>query len=202
MVLRNNPAPKRVKHYTTILSVRSAFRNLFGNVLINKSLGQRIVDARGLAGLSQDALAAAVGVHPQTISKWERDQTTLRAGNLRAVASALGLSVEELTGAAGAPSAAPGVDDLTAVIMARDLDEDRRERQIEALGAAMRAEALLRTAAALEAEGVAAQDRARAVGAQARAVEAAERGATERAARGYPTPPARRVGGKRASKGS
>ena len=39
-----------------------------------KTIGSRIAIARKAKGINQDELAAAVGVHKQTISRWERGE--------------------------------------------------------------------------------------------------------------------------------
>lgn len=97
---------------------------------------------REAAGLTQAALAGIVGVHPNTVSKWESDSQGLHGENLTAVAGALGVTVEELSGAqseSGVSRATP--DDWT---LMRDLavatPEERRQLAFlwEALKVALR----------------------------------------------------------------
>ena len=60
------------------------------------SLGTQIKEARTALGLTQEALAEALGVVPQTISKWERDESQPDAAVLPAPADALQTSLDTL----------------------------------------------------------------------------------------------------------
>ena len=60
------------------------------------SLGTQIKKARTDLGLTQEALAEALGVVPQTISKWERDESQPDASLLPALADALQTSLDTL----------------------------------------------------------------------------------------------------------
>ena len=60
------------------------------------SLGTQIKAARTALGLTQEALAEALGVVPQTISKWERDESQPDAALLPALADALQTSLDTL----------------------------------------------------------------------------------------------------------
>ena len=60
------------------------------------SLGTQIKKARADLGLTQEALAEALGVVPQTISKWERDESQPDASLLPALADALQTSLDTL----------------------------------------------------------------------------------------------------------
>ena len=60
------------------------------------SLGTQIKAARTALGLTQEALAEALGVVPQTISKWERDESQPDAALLPALADALETSLDTL----------------------------------------------------------------------------------------------------------
>ena len=53
------------------------------------TLGERVRQARERAGLDQAALAAAVGVHAKTVSKWENDHQAPTDDMLAAIARAL-----------------------------------------------------------------------------------------------------------------
>lgn len=59
-------------------------------------LSEKIYFYRKKAGLSQDALAEAVGVSRQAVSKWETGDAVPETGKLLALASALGITVDEL----------------------------------------------------------------------------------------------------------
>lgn len=59
-------------------------------------LHEKIYYYRKKAGLSQDALAEKLGVSRQAISKWETAESVPETGKLLALASALGVTVDEL----------------------------------------------------------------------------------------------------------
>ena len=46
------------------------------------AMAQRLVDRRKAAGLSQEALAAQLGVSRQAVSKWERSESSPDTDNL------------------------------------------------------------------------------------------------------------------------
>ena len=76
------------------------------------TLGTRIAELRKQAGYSQEYLAQALNISRQAVSKWEQDQTSPDTGNLIALASLLGVSVEYLaTGKKPEPSAVHSVPD-------------------------------------------------------------------------------------------
>lgn len=52
--------------------------------------------ARLLAGLTQSALAARVGVHPITVTRWESGAIRPRPDMIRRLAAALGLTVADI----------------------------------------------------------------------------------------------------------
>lgn len=60
------------------------------------SMAQRLVDRRKAAGLSQEALAAQLGVSRQAVSKWERSESSPDTDNLIALAALYGVSLDEL----------------------------------------------------------------------------------------------------------
>ena len=60
------------------------------------AMAQRLVDRRKAAGLSQDALAAQLGVSRQAVSKWERSESSPDTDNLIALAALYGVSLDEL----------------------------------------------------------------------------------------------------------
>lgn len=57
---------------------------------------QRLVGRRKAAGLSQEALAAQLGVSRQAVSKWERSESSPDTDNLIALAALYGVSLDEL----------------------------------------------------------------------------------------------------------
>ena len=61
------------------------------------SLGERIMELRKAAGLSQLDLARAVEVSRQAVSKWETDQSNPDAANLIRLADILDTDIEYLT---------------------------------------------------------------------------------------------------------
>lgn len=60
------------------------------------AMAQRLVDRRKAAGLSQEALAAQLGVSRQAVSKWERSESSPDTDNLIALAAPYGVSLDEL----------------------------------------------------------------------------------------------------------
>ncbi len=60
------------------------------------AMAQRLVDRRKAAGLSQEALAAQLGVSRQAVSKWERSECSPDTDNLIALAALYGVSLDEL----------------------------------------------------------------------------------------------------------
>lgn len=78
------------------------------------TIGTRIAAARRAAGLSQEGLAAQVGVSRQAVAKWEADASLPGADNLQELARALHTSCDELL--TGVP-AAPGKEDELAPLL-------------------------------------------------------------------------------------
>ena len=60
------------------------------------AMAQRLVDRRKAAGLSQEALAAQLGVSRQAVSKWERSESSPDTDNFIALAALYGVSLDEL----------------------------------------------------------------------------------------------------------
>ena len=74
------------------------------------SVGQRISELRNERKISQNQLAAAMGVSRQAVSKWENGQSTPDAMNLIRLADVLNSDVEYLTtGRAVVPTRPPVV---------------------------------------------------------------------------------------------
>lgn len=60
------------------------------------AMAQRLVDRCKAAGLSQEALAAQLGVSRQAVNKWERSESSPDTDNLIALAALYGVSLDEL----------------------------------------------------------------------------------------------------------
>ena len=63
---------------------------------MNMTLGKRIAQYRKEKGLTQEALAQAMNVSAQAVSKWENDQTCPDIASLPALSRILGVTVDEL----------------------------------------------------------------------------------------------------------
>ena len=59
-------------------------------------LGERIKEAREKICMSQEALAEAVGMHTNTIARWERNEVTPRGNSLKKLSQALQVSISYL----------------------------------------------------------------------------------------------------------
>ena len=64
-------------------------------------LGERIAQARQLAGLTQKQLADKVGTTQRVLTYWEREAAGLRADQLAKLAEALGVSADYFLGRDG-----------------------------------------------------------------------------------------------------
>lgn len=65
---------------------------------MEETLGKRIVFHRKRLGLTQDALATALGVTAQAVSKWENDQSCPDITTLPKLAELFGITTDELLG--------------------------------------------------------------------------------------------------------
>lgn len=97
------------------------------------TIGQRILALRRAAGMSQEALAAAVGVSRQALGKWEADQSLPGLDNLLALAEALHTSCDELlTGrplsSEQPPAPSLSAEGMQALLDARETREAKRRR--------------------------------------------------------------------------
>lgn len=63
---------------------------------MNIEIANRLVERRRAAGYSQEALAAALGVSRQAVSKWERAESAPDTDNLIALARLYHISLDEL----------------------------------------------------------------------------------------------------------
>jgi len=66
-------------------------------------LGQRVAERRKAQGLTQAELAETVGISQQTLAHYENGRARIQVARLPHMAEALGISVEELIGAATKP---------------------------------------------------------------------------------------------------
>ena len=66
------------------------------------NLGNNISEKRKEKGMTQEELAANLGVSPQAVSKWENNLSCPDISLLPAIAKIFGMSVDELLGAASA----------------------------------------------------------------------------------------------------
>lgn len=70
--------------------------------------GERLHALREQAGLSQEQLAARLGLTQRAYAYWERNPVALRPDQLMRLAEALGVTAENLLGANGSRKRGPG----------------------------------------------------------------------------------------------
>ena len=101
------------------------------------TLGNRIASLRKAAGLSQEALAAKLGVSRQAIGKWEADASLPGLDNLHQLAKELGVTIDALLAGGGKPGAPAGSGEKTAPALSLEAiqamldaqDKTRQKRQ-------------------------------------------------------------------------
>lgn len=91
------------------------------------AMAQRLVDRRKAAGLSQEALAAQLGVSRQAVSKWERSESSPDTDNLIALAVLYGVSLDELLYGEAASDADSSEDGSTETVDEAKEAEDSAE---------------------------------------------------------------------------
>lgn len=91
------------------------------------AMAQRLVDCRKAAGLSQEALAAQLGVSRQAVSKWERSESSPDTDNLIALAALYGVSLDELLYGEAASDADGSEDGSTETVDEAKEAEDSAE---------------------------------------------------------------------------
>lgn len=91
------------------------------------AMAQRLVDRRKAAGLSQEALAAQLGVSRQAVSKWERSESSPDTDNLIALAALYGVSLDELLYREAASDADSSEDGSTETVDEAKEAEDSAE---------------------------------------------------------------------------
>lgn len=75
--------------------------------VIQMTLGEKIKEQRTVHGLSQETLAAQMGVSRQAVTKWEADQSAPSSEKLIALAKLFHISLDELIGNEVTPSQVP-----------------------------------------------------------------------------------------------
>lgn len=103
------------------------------------TLGNRIASLRKAAGLSQEALAAKLGVSRQAIGKWEADATLPSLDNLHQLAKELGVSIDALltgeeagaqsTAEAGPPQTPLSLEGVQALLEGQARSDQRRQKR-------------------------------------------------------------------------
>ena len=91
------------------------------------AMAQRLVVRRKAAGLSQEALAAQLGVSRQAVSKWERSESSPDTDNLIALAALYGVSLDELLYGEAASDADSSEDGSTETVDEAKEAEDSAE---------------------------------------------------------------------------
>ena len=91
------------------------------------AMAQRLVDRRKAAGVSQEALAAQLGVSRQAVSKWERSESSPDTDNLIALAALYGVSLDELLYGEAASDADSSEDGSTETVDEAKEAEDSAE---------------------------------------------------------------------------
>lgn len=82
-------------------------KRMYTNTTTNTSfpkLGEALYQARKRSGMTQDELAAALGVTHQSVSKWENGESCPDAQKLIAIAGVYGISLDRLCGGEEIPS--------------------------------------------------------------------------------------------------
>ncbi len=75
---------------------------------MNEHIGQRIVARRGQLGMTQDALACALGVPRPVLGEWEAGSSRVGPAGLVAVAAALQWTIADLFHGVNPPPRATG----------------------------------------------------------------------------------------------
>lgn len=68
------------------------------NENVKRLIGSRIAIARKAAGLNQDQVAEAIGVHKQTISRWESGKRAHNGEEIRLLVNLLHCSADFILG--------------------------------------------------------------------------------------------------------
>lgn len=70
--------------------------NMKGKILMTIEVANRLLDLRKKSGMSQEELAEKLGISRQSVSKWERAESSPDTDNLIALAQIYGVSLDEL----------------------------------------------------------------------------------------------------------
>ena len=95
---------------------------------MNLTIANRLVELRQSLGLSQEALAASLGVSRQAVSKWERAEASPDTDNLIALANLYNISLDALLLDREVPPPPPGPGYAEA-----DAERTERRRRKKAL---------------------------------------------------------------------
>lgn len=74
---------------------------------MEKTLGKKLCELRKSAELTQEAVAEALGVSPQAVSKWENDFSCPDIMMLPKIAQLYGIRIDDLFGDGATPAAQP-----------------------------------------------------------------------------------------------
>lgn len=88
--------------------------------------GARIRSARKARGMTQDDLAAAVGVSRSAVAQWETDRAGQVRGNLARVAAVLDIPVAHLVDSAAAPAIPADGTELALLRLYRECSPEDR----------------------------------------------------------------------------
>lgn len=96
---------------------------------MNLTIANRLVELRQSLGLSQEALAASLGVSRQAVSKWERAEASPDTDNLIALANLYDISLDALLLDREAPPPRPDASP----VFEPDTEKEERRRRKKAL---------------------------------------------------------------------
>jgi transcriptional regulator with XRE-family HTH domain len=95
------------------------------------AIGSRLREFRRAQALTQEELAEMSGVHSVTISNLEREPETRRASarNVKRLAQALGVPIQELTDVGGRPDLPGGAETEEHLDALLDFEDEQRTRR-------------------------------------------------------------------------
>jgi transcriptional regulator with XRE-family HTH domain len=109
-------------------------QHIFDDEQDNDTLGGRLWRAREAVGLTESALAKAIGVKRETLRAWESDRSEPRANRLVTIAGLLNVSPTWLLhGVGGAPAAETLTDEIGIVRSQLERLQQLREQTDSAL---------------------------------------------------------------------
>ena len=98
------------------------------NVNLLVEIGQRVAAARRDRGLTQEQLAAAIGIDPVTVSRWENGDRAVSLSTLANIADELDVGLGDLLDVERPdPTAEPGTPEVETLQLFRRLPEDRQD---------------------------------------------------------------------------